>query len=82
MGVELFLLVLLAVLAVVAFLFFTGAFGAAKAGTGEESSSNPKHVYVESDTKARIVGGDVSSDRLREEAEGDPETDVRGTDQR
>ena len=82
MGVELFLLLILAVLAVAAFLFFTGAFGAAKAGPPRERRSKPKHVYVESDTKARIVGGDASTDRLREEADSDPETEVRGTEQR
>jgi hypothetical protein len=77
MGVEFFLLLLLAVIAVGAFLFFTGAFGAASTRPGPKGDSKPKHVYVESDTNARIVGGEASTDRLRAEAEGDPETEIR-----
>jgi len=83
MGVELFLLVLLGVLAVGAFLFFTGAFGAAASRPDSEEGSKPEHVYVESDTSARIAGAEDSTDRLRDEAESDPGTEVRGkADQR
>jgi hypothetical protein len=77
MGVEIFLLVLLAAAAVAAFLFFTGAFGAAAAPPGSKRESKPKHVYPEDDAKAQVTGGEVTTSRLREEAENDPETEVR-----
>jgi hypothetical protein len=77
MGIEFFLLVLLAILGVGAFFFFSGSFGVAKAGTGDErDDGRPPHVYVENETKERSFGTD-STDRVRRQAEEDPDTEVR-----
>jgi hypothetical protein len=78
MGVELFGIVLLAVLAVGAVLFFSGALGARAARPGPDGESKPKHAYVEDDTHARILGGEDDTDRVRAEAERDPNTEMRG----
>ena len=77
MGVELFGIGLLIVLVAGGFLFFTGAFGAATTKPGTEEKANPKHVYVENETRERIVGGEQTTDRVRAEAESDPDTEVR-----
>ena len=77
MGPELFGLILLVILAVAAVLFFSGAFGAGAAGSGTKGESQPKHVFAEKDTSERIVGGEETADRVRAEAERDPETEIR-----
>jgi len=76
-GIELFGIVLLIALAAGAFLFFTGAFGAAAAKDESEEEADPKHVYVENDTRERTVGGVETADQVRAEAESDPDTEVR-----
>jgi len=78
MGVELFGIVFLIGLAVAAFFFFTGAFGARAAKPGSEGGDRPQHAFVENETHDRIVGGPETADRVRAEAERDPNTDVRG----
>ncbi|HEV2723907.1 MAG TPA: hypothetical protein VGV10_04685 [Thermoleophilaceae bacterium] len=77
MGIEFFLLVLLAGLGVLAFLFFSGSFGVAKAGSDQASDGErPTHAYVEEDSEARFVGADTK-DEVRRRAEEDPNTEVR-----
>ena len=78
MGVELFGILFLIVLAGGAVLFFTGAFGARAAKPGPEGTGKPEHAFVENETRDRIVGGPDTADRLRAEAEKDPDTEVRG----
>jgi len=77
MGVELFGIVLLIGLAAGAFLFVTGAFGARAAKPGSEETARPKHAYVEDAANERIVGGVETADRVRAEAESDPDTEIR-----
>jgi hypothetical protein len=77
MGPELFGLILIAALAVGAILFFSGAFGAGAAGGRSKGNPKPKHALVENDTSERIVGGVETRDRVRAEAESDPDTEVR-----
>lgn len=77
MGPELFGLILVVVIVIGAVLFFSGAFGAGAAGAGTEGDSHAKHVMVENDTSERIVGGAETRDRVRAEAESDPDTEIR-----
>ena len=77
MGIEFFLLVLLAGLGVVAFLFFSGSFGVAKAGSDRsDEGDRPTHTYVEEKSDTRFVGADTK-DEVRRRAEEDPDTEVR-----
>ena len=77
MGIEFFLLVLLAGLGVVAFLFFSGSFGVAKAGSEQSGEDDrPTHAYVEEKSDTRFVGADTK-DEVRRRAEEDPGTEVR-----
>lgn len=77
MGVELFGIVLLIGLAAGAFFFVTGAFGARAAKPESEETARPKHAYVEDEANERIVGGVETADRVRAEAESDPDTEIR-----
>lgn len=77
MGVELFGIVFLLGLGVLGFFFVTGAFGAKAAEPGSDETAKPKHVYLENDSNERIVGGVETADRVRAEAESDPDTEVR-----
>ncbi len=77
MGIELFLIVFLLGLGVVGFFFVTGAFGARAAKPDGEGTAKPKHAYVEDESNERIVGGVETADRVRAEAESDPDTEVR-----
>ncbi len=77
MGIEFVLLVFLAILGVVAFLFFSGSFGVAKAGSdASDDGERPAHAYVEEKSDTRFVGADTK-DEIRRRAEEDPDTEVR-----
>jgi hypothetical protein len=77
MGIELFFIVVLIALGVGALLFVSGAFGAVAAKPESEREGNPKHVYVENETRDRIVGGTETTEQVRAQAESDPDTEVR-----
>ncbi len=77
MGIELFLILFLVGLGAGAFFFVTGAFGARAAKPESEDAAGPKHAYVEDEANQRIVGGVETADRVRAEAESDPDTEVR-----
>ncbi len=77
MGIEFFLLVLLAGLGVAAFLFFSGSFGVAKAGSDQSGEDDrPTHAYVEEKSDAKFVGAHTK-DEVRRRAEEDPGTEIR-----
>jgi hypothetical protein len=77
MGIEFFLLLVIVILGIAGFLFFSGSFGAAKAGrAGSDDEDRPAHAYVENPTKEKAFGVD-SSDEVRTRAESDPDTEVR-----
>jgi hypothetical protein len=79
MGIEIFLLVLLAIAGIAAGIFFTGSFGVAKATADDDDEGDrerPAHVYVEEETEAKVFGAD-STGRVRENAERDPDTEIR-----
>ena len=77
MGIEFFGLVLLAGLGFLAFLFFSGSFGVAKAGSeGSDEGDRPTHAYVEEKSDTRFVGAHTK-DEVRRRAEEDPDTEVR-----
>ena len=77
MGIEFVLLLFLAALGVLAFLFFSGSFGVAKAGSeASEEGDRPTHAYVEEKSDTRFVGADTK-DEVRRRAEEDPDTEVR-----
>ena len=77
MGIEFVLLVFLAILGVVAFLFFSGSFGVAKAGSeGSDEGERATHAYVEEKSDTRFVSADTK-DEVRRRAEEDPDTEIR-----
>ena len=79
MGIEFFLLLVIVILGIAGFLFFSGSFGAAKAGragSGADDEDRSAHAYVENPTKEKSFGVD-SSDEVRTRAESDPDTEVR-----
>jgi hypothetical protein len=78
MGIEFFLILVVVVLAGGALFFFSGAFGLGKAARERRPSGpdNPTHTYVENKTAARSPHAE-DTDAIREQAEKDPNTDVR-----